>query len=91
MTNYVGLSGVLYGLVLFGLLVNLRQAPALYTVLYLYFSYKVVAQQFPAYDPEAMRDFIGGRVIVDAHLYGLLSGNGCAMVTLLRRWKKSRG
>lgn len=77
--NYVGLSGALYGMTVFGLLMRIRENLWVYLAFYLFVSYKVIVQQFPGYDPEAMKGFIGGNVIADAHLYGLIAGNVCVL------------
>jgi len=78
--GYVGLSGALYGIVTFGLLLNWRQNPVLFALSYFYIAYKVISQQFSGYDPTEMMGFIGGNVIPQAHLLGLIAGNGCAIL-----------
>ncbi|WP_096086701.1 rhombosortase [Agaribacterium haliotis] len=76
--NYVGLSGVLYGMIAQQLLLQSRQQPWLYLFIYAVLVYKVVAQQGADYDASEMKAFIGGNVIASAHLYGLILGNVAA-------------
>ncbi len=87
---YVGLSGVIYGMILFGLLANIKQNTVIYVLVYVYISYKVMSQQSAAYNPEEMQVFIGGNVIASAHLMGLVAGNLCALVFWAISWRKRR-
>jgi rhomboid family GlyGly-CTERM serine protease len=68
-TWYAGLSGVLYGLAAYGALDRSRGRRA-WLVLAALVAAKAVADEFRT-DP---RGFDGSPVIVDAHLYGVISG-----------------
>lgn len=72
--NYVGLSGVLYGVLALGLLAGLRAQPLVNTVVLLIIAGKIVYEQLPGFDVNYLRAQIGTAVIVDAHLYGFISG-----------------
>lgn len=81
---YVGLSGVLHGLFSLGALAGLSRAPGFHALLLMGVLSKVGWEQWAGvgYGPA---DLIGGAVIVDAHLYGMVAGFACLpLVTLLR-------
>lgn len=70
---YVGLSGMLHGLFLAGIMANLRSGYRLEIILLLALCGKVAWEQF--YGPlPGSAEFAGGAVVVDAHLYGLVGG-----------------
>ena len=83
---YVGLSGMLHGLVAAAALRQLLPRPDFVTVMLLLgFAAKLGWEQWAGGDPDTAR-LIGGAVIVDAHLYGALTGAtlGC-LLALARR------
>lgn len=71
---YVGLSGMLHGLFLAGIIANLRAgAHAPEILLLLVLCGKVLWEQ--TYGPiPGTAEFAGGAVVTDAHLYGLIGG-----------------
>jgi rhomboid family GlyGly-CTERM serine protease len=70
---YVGLSGLLHGLLLAGALGSFRQLPAESLAILALMTAKLIYEQFsgPLPGSEAVA---GGTVIVNAHLYGALGG-----------------
>ena len=70
---YVGLSGMLHGLFVTGLLINLRNGYKLEWLLLLAIVGKLIWEQFHGAMPGSA-DIAGGAVVVDAHLYGAISG-----------------
>ncbi len=70
---YVGLSGVLHGLLVAGLLAGLRDAPLESTLLLLAIAAKLAWEQFAGPLPGSA-ETAGGPVVVDAHLYGAVGG-----------------
>ena len=70
---YVGLSGLLHGLLLGGLVSGLRTAPVESAVLGLLVVMKLLYEQFAGPLPGS-EVTAGGPVVVDAHLYGALGG-----------------
>ena len=74
LSNYVGFSGVLYGVFAMCLIYTFRQKPLLNSFLFFGLSWKVISQQMPHFDTDYLRSTIGAAVIVEAHLYGYLGG-----------------
>lgn len=77
---YVGLSGLLYGLLIAGLLMQLRRHPSRRYALVLLSAVvlKILWEQQAGPLPGSER-ITGGSVIVDAHLYGVMFGVICAL------------
>ncbi|MCA6064883.1 rhombosortase [Thalassolituus marinus] len=71
--RYVGLSGVLHGLLVWSML-RTPYYPSLIKALFVgVIIVKVIWEQTPFYNDLALQDIIGGRVEARAHLFGLLS------------------
>lgn len=70
---YVGLSGVLHGMFAAGAVAGMRRAPLFHGLLLAGVVAKVAFEQFAGTDV-GYGDLLGGEVIVEAHLYGLLAG-----------------
>lgn len=71
---YVGFSGVLHGLLYFGVLRLFLSVPAWAATILLLLIGRQVWEQTGAYDPDYLRSLIHGRVMPDAHLFGALTG-----------------
>lgn len=76
---YVGLSGVLHGLFIAGVIASLRNGHRREWLLIFVMVGKIISEQFIGPSPGS-EELAGGPVIVDAHLYGAVSG---ALVSLL--------
>lgn len=87
-SNYVGLSGALYGVLAFGALTNLRRQALMSVVVYIYIIHRVWVQHSPDFDVSSMKDFIGGNVIVSSHLYGLVTGHVMSACLFFSTWQK---
>ncbi len=70
---YVGLSGVLHGLMIAGAIQGLKSLPAESSVICLLVVGKLVYEQFVGPLPGS-ESVSGGAVVVDAHLYGAVGG-----------------
>ena len=70
---YVGLSGLLHGLLVAGLVGRIRAAPVESGVLLLAVAVKLATEQWSGPLPGSEVS-AGGPVVVDAHLYGAISG-----------------
>ena len=71
--GYVGFSGTLHGLIIAGTLADLRTYPRSAAVLMVFVVGKLLWEQFAGALPGS-ESVAGGRVLVDAHLYGAISG-----------------
>lgn len=70
---YRGLSGVLHGLIVISLLQQLKDQPGFSVLLLLLIAAKIAWEQLSGPTPGS-EAWVSGRVIVDAHLYGGISG-----------------
>lgn len=73
---YVGLSGVLHGLLVLGALASLRAERRMALLLLVGIAAKLAWEQFTGVDTGTAA-LVGGAVIVNAHLYGALGGLAC--------------
>lgn len=80
---YVGLSGVLHGILVLGLLVSWRESALENSVILILIGTKLVYEQLVGPMPGS-ESAAGGTVIVNAHLYGAISGFVAAVVVLIR-------
>ena len=87
---YVGLSGLLQGLLVLCLLIGWRGNPVLHSLVLAVVAGRLVWEQLPGYDVDYLRAWINGRVYVNAHLYGALSGALLA-AALLVAGRRRRG
>jgi rhomboid family GlyGly-CTERM serine protease len=78
---YVGMSGLLHGLLMAGLIVGIRSSPTESVLIGSFVVAKLVFEQFSGPLPGS-ESVSGGAVIVDAHLYGALSGTAAAILYL---------
>lgn len=72
--RYVGLSGVLHGLLLVAPFVSKFYSRKIALIFLLVIVFKVIWEQSGFYDDMALVETIGGRVETRAHLLGLLAG-----------------
>lgn len=82
---YVGLSGVLHGLFVMGLLVDGTQTRLTKTLFLLVLSGKLLWEQISGALPGS-EYLSGGAVVVDAHLYGAVGGVLMFMVLRISAW-----
>ena len=83
---YVGLSGVLYGVLMIVLVDKLKQTK-FYLLPLCCLLAKIIWEQLPGYDTNFMQTYIGASVIVDAHLYGAIGGlfyAGCLRISKVK-------
>ena len=74
LASYVGISGALHGFFLLALILSWQQTPVLNTIIIALVVGRLIWEQTPSYDVNYMQDYIHGRVLVDAHLYGSVLG-----------------
>lgn len=82
---YVGLSGVLHGLLLVCVFRSPYYSRSVAWLFLLVIGAKVIWEQTPFYDDQAMAGLIGGRVETRAHLLGTLSALLWLAVAALRK------
>lgn len=91
--QYVGLSGVLHGLLVMCLLLGWRGNPWLHSLVLAVIVTRLTLEQQPDYDIDYLRDRIDAAVYVNAHLYGALAGaliaGGIALWSRIRKIIKS--
>ncbi len=81
---YVGLSGVLHGLLVMGLTFGLFKNHDMFQGLaLLLMAVKIVREQLPGFNILHLSDWIDGAVVVDAHLYGVIIGGLLSAIFLL--------
>ena len=83
---YVGLSGILHGYFILCLLLGVPGQPVLHMIVLALVIGRLIWEQLPGYDVEYLRDWIDGRVFVNAHLYGAIAGGVLGGVMLWRQW-----
>jgi rhomboid family GlyGly-CTERM serine protease len=81
---YVGLSGMLHGMFVAGLVNNIRRGYRLEWLLLLALMAKLIWEQTSGALPGST-ELAGGTVIVDAHLYGAISGAVASLFIKVKR------
>jgi rhomboid family GlyGly-CTERM serine protease len=71
--RYVGLSGILHGLLFFGALLDIKTGKTGGVLLTLGILAKIAYEQYKGPDPE-LGQLISATVAIDAHLYGVICG-----------------
>ena len=71
---YRGLSGVLHGLIIFGFLFSFKQTPWINGIGLMLVIGKLIHEQSAAYQATDLQQLLPVPVVVDAHLYGAVSG-----------------
>ena len=85
---YVGLSGVLHGLFAAGIVAALFSGKRAEWLLLILFVTKLVWEQTVGSLP-GTAELAGGKVIVDAHLYGAIGGGaGVLLLLMLRKYRR---
>ncbi len=87
LTWYVGLSGVLHGFLIFGALIQIQRHPLFNTSILVVVIAKLIGEQTKGSVPD-LEQFIGGSVVIEAHLYGAIGGGVAALPFVLFRQKK---
>ena len=87
---YVGLSGILHGYFILCLLLGVPGQPLLHLVVLALVAGRLTWEQLPGYDVDYLRDWIDGRVFVNAHLYGAIVGSLLGGALLWRQWMGRR-
>jgi rhomboid family GlyGly-CTERM serine protease len=91
LSRYVGLSGLLHGLLVLLLVLGWRGNPVLHSVVLAVVVGRLLWEQRPDYDVNYLRGVIEGSVYVNAHLYGAITGGALATLETLYRRLRRRG
>lgn len=86
--SYVGLSAVLYGVIIVGALLDLKNEPFIATVVLLIVTGRVIWQQFFG-SVEELATLINERVAIESHLFGIISGYLQGIFLLWQQKQKS--
>jgi len=70
---YVGLSAILYGVIIIGALLDLKHQPLIATIILIVVTGRVIWQQFSG-SVDSLSDLIEDRVAIESHLFGIISG-----------------
>lgn len=89
-TSYVGFSGTLHGLIIAGSLADLRRFPKSAFLLLALVAGKLIWEQLSGALPGS-ESAAGGKVLVDAHLYGAIAGGLLAAVLLVTARQQKTG
>jgi len=89
-SHYAGHSGILYGLYVLGGISLFRRDRLIAVLVIAAIVIKISMEQFSFYDFNT-GDLIGARVIVDAHLYGLLMAIAIALVWSIYTYTMNHG
>ena len=87
---YVGLSGILHGLLILCLIIGWRGNPWLHSVVLALIIGRLTWEQTPGYNVDYLRHVINGRVYVNAHLYGSITGAVIGGLVCLQRTRKRK-
>lgn len=90
LSGYAGFSGVLHGLLYFGVVRLLVTAPLLAGCVLALLIGRQAWEQTAAYNPDYLRHWIEGRVMPDAHLFGGLTGLVLGGLTLWQDYRAGR-
>ena len=83
---YVGLSAVLYGVIIIGALLDIKGQPLTGWVVLVFVTARVIWQQYSG-SMDSLAEIIEDRVAVESHLYGIVTGYILGGLLLLRQRK----
>lgn len=90
--QYRGYSGVIYGLIAAGLMLEWSYNKGLYTLGWLLLAGKIVYEQLPSYDVNYLMAEIGVPVAIEAHMFGFIAGTaGGLLVCSINRLRQHYG
>ena len=82
---YVGLSGVLHGLLVFGAIIQIQKQTLFYALILFILIGKLIYEQAFGSSRE-LEYLIGGGVVINAHLYGAIGGGLAALPVIFSLW-----
>ena len=88
--TYAGLSGVIHGLIVAGLLINKRHSFRINGIFIALLFAKIIFEHLPGYRATELQTMLPVAVAYDAHLYGALAGLLFGSLDLLFRYLKRK-
>ena len=85
---YIGLSAILYGVIIIGALLDLKQQTLIAALVLVVVTGRVIFQQYSG-SVESLADLIESRVAIESHLFGIISGYVLGAGFLYRQYKLS--
>jgi len=83
---YVGLSAVLYGVIIIGALLDIKQQPFTGWVVLVFVTARVIWQQYSG-SVDSLAEIIEDRVAIESHLFGISTGYVLGLLLLWRQRK----
>jgi len=80
---YVGLSAILYAVIIIGALLDIKQQPVIAGIILLVVTGRVIWQQIYGTADE-LEQLIDERVAVESHLFGIITGYTLGLILILR-------
>ncbi len=91
LAHYLGLSGLLYGWLMFAIVAGFRTQPWLHGLGFAVLVGRIGWEQTPHYNTGYLLESIGGLVYVNAHLYGTIFGLVMGVIVLSLRLRQQHG
>ncbi|WP_083329187.1 rhombosortase [Marinobacter salinus] len=85
---YVGLSGLLYGMLAIGLVMRIQNLKSPLTFLFFLVLLKAFLDSF--FGPLTLIDLTEHRVVSDAHVYGIVSGTGFGLIGRIMLFQRNK-
>lgn len=83
--QYRGYSGVIYGLIAAGLILEWKANRGIHSLALVLLAAKIAYEQLPGYDVDYLMAEIGVPVAIEAHLWGFIGGIAFGLVALVAR------
>lgn len=86
---YVGLSAVLYAVIIIGALLDIKEQPLIAVIILVIVTIRVIWQQYSG-SMDSLAELIEDRVAIESHLFGICTGYVIGLTLLLRQRYLSR-
>ena len=81
---YVGLSAVLYAVIIIGALLDIKEQPLIAVLILVIVTARVIWQQYSG-SMDSLAELIEDRVAIESHLFGICSGYVLGIILLLKQ------
>jgi rhomboid family GlyGly-CTERM serine protease len=86
---YVGLSAVLYAVIIIGALLDIKEQPLIAVIILVIVTIRVIWQQYSG-SMDSLAELIEDRVAIESHLFGICTGYVIGLTLMLRQRYLSR-